>query len=245
MALTESNDATNTNNIQITVKVDGNIINTIIVNATNPKFVGKYYNDSLLTSGEHTITFELSGNTRVLCGALMSQTTPYTKAMKSDGKDYIDPLADDFNLAISTTKAVVNREFNATFTITNEADEPIEVGILEIKLPNGMNYTNLTKYMDIPYRVEFNSTTNETTIYIYPEIINASDKLSITIPLNATVESANNIEAVFYPMYNEETIAPAKAVTTVIPVRKMGVNIPSGWSVSIEEKEDRTIITIE
>jgi len=176
----------------------------------------------------------------------MSQTTPYSKAVESDGKDYIDPLAENFNLTITTTKAVIGREFNATFTITNNADEPIEVGILEIKLPNNMNYTNITKYMNLAYSVKFNSTTNETTIYVYPEIINASSSLEITIPLNTTKETANNIEAVFYPMYNEETIAPAKATITVIPVREMNITVPSDdWVVYVEEKEDRTIITID
>jgi len=243
-ALTESESITNANDIQITVKVDGITIDTITVNTTNPKFVGKYYNDSLLTSGEHKITFEFNGNTKILCGVLMSQKTPYSKAIESDGKDYIDPLAENFNLTITTTKAVIGREFNATFTITNNADEPIEVGILEIKLPDGMNYTNITKYLNLPYSVNFNSTTNETIIYIYPEIINASNSLEITIPLNITKETANNIEAVFYPMYNEETIAPAKAVITVIPVREINIKVPNGWKVNTEEKEDRTIITI-
>ncbi|WP_048055585.1 NosD domain-containing protein [Methanotorris igneus] len=244
-ALTESGNATNTNNIQITVKVDGNKIDTITVNATNPKFIGKYYNNTLLTSGEHNITFEFSGDSKILCGVLMSQTTPYSIAIKSDGKDYIDPLAEDFNLTITTTKAIVGREFNATFTIINKDTEPIEVGILEIKLPKGMNYTNITKYMDLPYSIKFNSTTNETTLYIYPEIVNASSSLSITIPLNVTEENANDIEAVFYPMYNEETIAPAKATITVTPIRKMNIALPTGWTMDVEEKEDKTIITIK
>nr|WP_263315187.1 CARDB domain-containing protein [Methanothermococcus thermolithotrophicus] len=244
-ALTESGTATNTNNIQITVKVDGNEINTITVNATNPKFVGKYYNNTLLTSGKHEIAFEFSGSSKILCGALVSQTTPYSIAIKSDGKDYIDPLAEDFNLTITTTKAIVGREFNATFTITNKATEPIEVGIIKVKLPKGMNYTNMTKYMNESYSISFNSTTNETTLYIYPEIVKASSSLSITIPLNVTEENANDIEAVFYPMYNEETIAPAKATTTVIPIRKMNVALPTGWVMDVEEKEDKTIITIK
>ena len=245
-ALTESNLSDNSEDTNIVVKINGITVKSGVINNTNPRLAGRYSNDTVLVEGINNITFETSNNITIIIGAITHQTTPYSIAINSNGKDYIDPLATDFNLTITTTRAIEDRTFNMTFNIANYNDTyPIDIGILEIKLPDGLtNATNLSE-LNHASMIKYNDTTKITNIYIYPETINKSSSLLITIPVKVSDDnSSKTVEAVFYPMYNEETIAPASTVVSITPLRNIGLNIPTGWSKNITETENRTIITI-
>ncbi|ABR54077.1 hypothetical protein Mevan_0166 [Methanococcus vannielii SB] len=232
-------------NMTIDVYVNSTLIDSIILNNSNPKYVGKYINDSHLTPGSHTISFNFSKNAKIVCGGLISQTTPYSIAINSNGKDYIDPLAEDFFLDIISERAVQNREFNMTFNIRNEGSEPILVGILDIDLPEGLNYTENIKNIEHAYMANFNSTTNKTKLYVYPELIERNSILSIIIPVISTTEVSKTVEALFYPMYNEELIAPQKATISIVPLKILEINTPLGWGANIKEISGKTVITID
>ncbi|WP_211247018.1 CARDB domain-containing protein [Methermicoccus shengliensis] len=231
-ALTKTIIPGGTIDLNITVGIDGTNVTTVHLTNTNPKATiplwGERTNSSSpLGAGNHTVTVYQTGTGTSLVGVSVSQTVPKREAIASVPAEFIDPLADEFflnityhdattanaSLAPAIPDTVVNEKVRVNATITNiNTTDNIVTLVLEVPIPTNATFTNETIvwFTNTSYSGVANYMYNSTTrmLYIYPEVVNASERASYYFNLTynaAGMQSLTNVKVA--PMYNPSLIA--------------------------------------
>ncbi len=190
--------------------------------------------------GNHTINITTNGTAKVLVSVESKQIALKREAFARVPMIYIDPIADNFTLAMSLPSGIKDGDtITANATITNK-DNTTGMYVMVLEVPFSSNVTfpntypeNTTYYINNASKVlvqnMYNSSDNK--LYIYP---GSDDESQPSVPaggsrsfyFNVTMlgYGQQTIESKVVPMYNDTLMAIANISTTVKGYGNVTVN---------------------
>lgn len=190
--------------------------------------------------GNLTINITNNGSAKVLVGVESKQNAHKIEAFEKVPWRYIDPIADNFTLAMSLPSGIEDGQtVTANATITNKDNNTgLYVMVLEVPLSSNVTFPNTypdntTYYNNSGTKVlvqnMYNASVNK--LYIYPGSDNESQP---SVPANASRSFYFNVTMLGYgqqtieskvvPMYNDTLMAIAIVNTTVKGYGNVTVN---------------------
>ncbi|WP_198005240.1 CARDB domain-containing protein [Methanothermococcus okinawensis] len=210
-------------NSNVSVYVDGNLITNVSLTKKTPHAVVNIPSSNLAI-GNHKITLKSTGSGKVVASGLIKQWVLYGD-VPEDLKQYIDPIAENYSLKVSTSssKAYVDEPIKITAIVNNSNNSnELRYVFFEIKLPSNTTFTNATDESGNPLVFE----KNETTGNYYVAIGDIANKSIYKFYFNATVHKPSivNFTAKIYQMYKPDEIAISNITNLEVVSRDISIN---------------------
>lgn len=190
--------------------------------------------------GNQTINITTNGSGKVLVGMESKQNAHKREAFAKVPWQYIDPIADNFTLALSLPSGIKDGDsITANATITNKDNTTgLYVMVLEVPLSGNVTFPNTYPENTTYYNnngskviVQHMYNASENKLYIYPGSDNESQPSvpaggSRSFYFNVTMLGfgQQTIESKVVPMYNDTLMAIANITTTIKGFGNVTVN---------------------